>query len=708
MTTSARSRRRRAILGAAVTIFALAAGRLPLSTEAANPTTVSGEAFGVSLTSLNMNITKLPDVVLDPQGGLASASAAGVNAPGLATSGTIAVVTQGTTGATAADAQSTSTVEQVNLLNGLITADVVTAQSTSTCDGATASSSDQGTTLVNLVVNGNSIGSTPAPNTVIAIPNGTVTLNEQTTGGNGMNTSSLTVNVIHVRVTLPLIGDVDIIVASAHSDVTCLSPAGPTPTPTAPVCIPGSTATPNPQPTTPIVSGEAYGAFVDVVGTTLPKNPHVVLAPTGGSLTATVMGLNIPNVLSASTLTAETNGSTTATTANADSTATVEQLNAVNGLVTADLVQAMASSSCNGQTATSSDAGTQFVNLVVNGNPIVGTPPPNTMINVVGVGTVILNEQIPGGDGINTSSLTVNLVHIILTNSLDGEIVISSAHSDVNCAPATTPTPTPSGAVPTCTIAPTATPMGTAVTPTRTATPGTPGRTATPGTPGPTATPDPGLDHFLCYEIHRAPVRLEGLSLVDRFGASTVSIRQAKRICLPADKNDEDPTAPSDPEHLTAYTINQNNPHFFKMRGLVVIDQFGAMSIDLIKADRLLVPTRKSLTMTPPLPGSAVDHFKCYKIGSAKRRVLSLKIDDQFGTITVDIKRPVHFCVPVDKNNEGIPNPSQYLTCYQVRIPTGTPPANTPDEVFANNQFGPDTYAVLGPRELCVPSAPSP
>jgi hypothetical protein len=44
----------------------------------------------------------------------------------------------------------------------------------------------------------------------------------------------------------------------------------------------------------------------------------------------------------------------------------------------------------------------------------------------------------------------------------------------------------------------------------------------------------------------------------------------------------------------------------------------------------------------------------------------------------------------------------------KVRIAPGTPPANPPSQVFADNQFGPDTYAVLGERELCVPAAPSP
>ncbi|TMI34526.1 MAG: hypothetical protein E6H41_12795, partial [Betaproteobacteria bacterium] len=67
------------------------------------------------------------------------------------------------------------------------------------------------------------------------------------------------------------------------------------------------------------------------------------------------------------------------------------------------------------------------------------TPPPNTTIPIPG-GAVILNEQIFEGDGVHTSALTVNMIHVVLTEPLTGaitaDIVVSSAHSDVNFVPA--------------------------------------------------------------------------------------------------------------------------------------------------------------------------------------------------------------------------------------------------------------------------------
>jgi hypothetical protein len=44
-----------------------------------------------------------------------------------------------------------------------------------------------------------------------------------------------------------------------------------------------------------------------------------------------------------------------------------------------------------------------------------------------------LNEQIFGGDGVHTTSLTVNMIDVTLNGTLGtGQIIVSSAHSDVN------------------------------------------------------------------------------------------------------------------------------------------------------------------------------------------------------------------------------------------------------------------------------------
>jgi hypothetical protein len=215
----------------------------------------------------------------------------------------------------------------------------------------------------------------------------------------------------------------------------------------------------------------------------------------------------------------------------------------------------------------------------------------------------------------------------------------------------------------------------------------------------------PPLNHFQCYETHRPPARIFGLTADDIFGPSVIDLKKLKRVCAPADKNHEDPTAPTDPDHLGVVTIKQTSPRFVPVKGVTITNQFGTQTMNVTKPDRLLVPTAKGVAVPPAMPAEfGVDHFKCYKIAYAKMRQFNISVQDQFGSITVDIKKPTHVCVNVDKNGEGNPDLTQNLMCYKVVITAGTPPAQLPAQIFTIDQFGPDVYRPYGPRELCVPS----
>jgi hypothetical protein len=208
-----------------------------------------------------------------------------------------------------------------------------------------------------------------------------------------------------------------------------------------------------------------------------------------------------------------------------------------------------------------------------------------------------------------------------------------------------------------------------------------------------------GSRRYQCYEIHRPVFNLEGVSVVDAIGASTVTIKRAKRICAPADVDGQDPTAFLDPGHLTYYTIRQTSP--FAPAKATVTNELGTASVTVLKADRLLVPTAKSLVGPPNTPPAAIDHFKCYRLATAKTRASDLAVTDQFGSIVVDVKKPLHLCLAASKNGEPVPTPGASLMCYQVR---GTRPAAPPPLIYTGNQFGPDHYGFYGPRDLCLPS----
>jgi hypothetical protein len=163
--------------------------------------------------------------------------------------------------------------------------------------------------------------------------------------------------------------------------------------------------------------------------------------------------------------------------------------------------------------------------------------------------------------------------------------------------------------------------------------------------------------------------------------------------------------AATDPDHLGVFTIKQTSPKFRPVKGVVVTNQFGTLTMNVTKPDRLLVPTAKGVVAPPVMPPAfGVDHFKCYKVAYAKMRAFGISVQDQFGAITVDIKKPTHVCVNADKNGEGNPDLTQNLLCYKVVITPGTPAAQPPTQIFTVDQFKNDVYKPYGPRDFCVPS----
>jgi len=100
----------------------------------------------------------------------------------------------------------------------------------------------------------------------------------------------------------------------------------------------------------------------------------------------------------------------------------------------------------------------------------------------------------------------------------------------------------------------------------------------------------------------------------------------------------------------------------------------------------------------PAQVGGALDHFQCYEaVGKPVKKIVSLK--DQFlSAEEAKVGKPAFFCNPVDKNGEGILNPEQHLTCYDINIRSPDP------KIIVENQFGKATLRVKGSKLLCVPS----
>src|SRR5438445_3597741 len=158
----------------------------------ANSTAFSGEATVVQATVLGLPPIVLSDTgALDSTGGAREASLLNANLPGLLT----AEVLHASTVGQGQRSSSEASVANVTLTVGgnTITAGLLQARATAECHNGTASVSGS-SEIVDLVVNGQAIVVSGAPNQTIALPIGSIIINEQRSA----NAGDLTVNALHV------------------------------------------------------------------------------------------------------------------------------------------------------------------------------------------------------------------------------------------------------------------------------------------------------------------------------------------------------------------------------------------------------------------------------------------------------------------------------------------------------------------------------
>src|SRR5260370_19382369 len=175
------------------------------------------------------------------------------------------------------------------------------------------------------------------------------------------------------------------------------------------------------------VAGQAYSTYVNTPTGSSGQSPLAVLPAISGTdgaeADAEGAAVSVPNALSSDFLNSITSGELGTTEAGAQSTASAADVNILNGLITADEVIANVMSSRDASGAFSNADGSTFANLGVAGVPVTpgdGPFAPNTNTSLPGVGYVVLNEQIPTGDGVTSSGLTVNLIHVYLQSLTGG------------------------------------------------------------------------------------------------------------------------------------------------------------------------------------------------------------------------------------------------------------------------------------------------
>ena len=190
-------------------------------------------------------------------------------------------------------------------------------------------------------------------------------------------------------------------------------------------------------------SGRAFAAFVNVptlgVGQTYVSDTGE-LPPSGGFQSADFATVGAPGVLNATLLSASTSGANGV----AHSRASLADLVVLPGnaaQVTASFVQAESEATCNGVRGSTEVANATFGGQAIAVDPFAPNQTfviPNPISGGPPVATLIINEQKTASGG-GTQDITVNAVHLTLITG--DEVILSSAHSDVQGCPGCPPKP---------------------------------------------------------------------------------------------------------------------------------------------------------------------------------------------------------------------------------------------------------------------------
>ncbi|MEO6711901.1 MAG: DUF11 domain-containing protein [Mycobacteriales bacterium] len=340
---------------------------------------------------------------------------------------------------------STARTLGVNVLKGVVTADVVQAVAETVANGDSSRFSSAGSTFKNLKVNGvamNDVGPNTTINvgTILGVGSGiTVALREESGSTSGPSSTQLSggtyaadlsVTMIHVRVvdSNPLmLGNqpIDVIVSQAksHADF-----------PQTRLCKSKPTQS---------VSGHAFIASESTDPALVPVLVNYVDIPaSGGSAFKHLDAAALPSDGSRFTATAA-DSSSSGTLATSSSTASSYasaanvciKLTGTGCDIRAEAVKSQSNSSASALTRSSNADGSSLVNVTLGGTTIPVTPKPNTVILIPGVATVILNEQVPDAAATGHTGLTVRAIHVILLDPQPGgapgaEVIVAEAHSD--------------------------------------------------------------------------------------------------------------------------------------------------------------------------------------------------------------------------------------------------------------------------------------
>ena len=403
---------------------------LPTATPATCPQGVCSSQSGIGSTS---NSNQVLNVAVPPPGGAVLKA----NVLSASSTSTVDPTTNSATDTGVAESAG------VNLVGGLVTADVVRAVATAQASAFNSSFSSAGSAFKNVVVNGTPVNNVN-PNTTIDLPavqfgaGSFVKLLEEIGSSSqppsgqlsgGTYAADLTVNMIRVHITsLALTGDaVDVVVSHAQAHADFPQPGG----------CPSLVGT---------VSGNATIVNEQTDPSQLPVAIGLVSIPPQGGHDHQDLDQLSTSLVSGGTSVSDSAGTVLTSSSNSSSFAKAQNVCVlpVNGLCTAfaSAIISQANSSSGGGISSSDAQGTSLLGLSVGGMSVSDNPPPNTTILVPGIGSVTLNAQtcdgggVPPCSGTTSSGIRVRAIHVIVDNPnalgvpQGADVIVGEAHAD--------------------------------------------------------------------------------------------------------------------------------------------------------------------------------------------------------------------------------------------------------------------------------------
>jgi hypothetical protein len=331
----------------------------------------------------------------------------------------------------------------VNVVSGLVTADAVRAVATARASGFNSSFSSAGSAFKNLVVNGAQMNNV-SPNTTINLPvaqfgaGSFVKLFEEVgsssqppTGelSGGTFATDLTVNMIRVHITslAPTGEAIDVVVSHAQAHAGFPQPTG----------CPALAGT---------VSGDATIVNEQTNPSQLPAIVGFVSIPPQGGHDHQDLDQLSTSLVSGGTSVSDSAGTVLSSGSNSSSFTKAQNVcllpSAGACTVFASAITSQSNSASSGGKSSSDAGGTSLVGLAVGGMGMSDNPPPNTTILIPGIGSVTLNEQTCDGGGAppcsgsTSSGIRVRAIHLIVDNPnalglpQGANIIVGEAHAD--------------------------------------------------------------------------------------------------------------------------------------------------------------------------------------------------------------------------------------------------------------------------------------